>query len=247
MSAALEGRRVLVTGGSSGIGAATARAAAAAGAQVAVLGRDSARVTAVATEIGGVAVTADITDLDAVPAALEETVRGLGGLDSVVHGAGVMVAGSVADTDPARWREMFDVNVVGLLAVTRAAIPHLLAASTGAPARAPSLVLMSSMSGRRIARPESGVYSAGKAAVHMVAETLRLELQPQGVRVSTIAPGFVRTPLADRLPEGELREYYRARLAEVGLDPEAVADAVVHILAQPAGVTVVEYALVPTA
>lgn len=243
MSAALDGRRVLVTGGSSGIGAATARAAATAGARVAVLGRDSERVAAVAAEIGGVAVTADLTDLDAVPAALEEAVQGLGGLDGVVHGAGTMVAGSVADTDPARWREMFDVNVVGLLAVTRAAIPHLLAASV----RAPSLVLMSSMSGRRIARPESGVYSASKAAVHMVAETLRLELQPQGVRVSTIAPGFVRTPLADRLPEGELREYYRARLAEVGLDPEVIADAVVHVLAQPPGVTVVEYALVPTA
>lgn len=240
MSSMLRDRRIVVTGGSSGIGAATARAAAAAGARVAVLGRHTARVEAVATEVGGVGVTADIADLDGVPAAVDRAVQGLGGLDAVVHGAGTLVVGSVADTEPARWREMFDVNVVGLLAVSRAAIPHLLESS------APSMVLVSSMSGRRIARPESGVYAASKAAVHVVAETMRLELQSRGVRVTTLAPGFVATPLADRLPDGEQREYYRTRMAEAGLDPRVVADTVVHVLAQPPGVTVVEYALVAT-
>jgi NADP-dependent 3-hydroxy acid dehydrogenase YdfG len=241
MGTELDGSRVLVTGGSSGIGAATARAAAAAGARVAVLGRDAERVTAVAREVAGLGVQVDLTDLDAVPAAVDSAVRRLGGLDAVVHAAGMMVPGPVADTDPARWRDMFDVNVVGLLAVTRAALPHLRGSA------APSVVLVSSMSGRRVPRAEGGIYAASKAAVHAVGETLRLELQPQGMRVSTVAPGFVRTPIADRFPAGTVGDFYRSRLAEVGLDPEVIADAIVHVLAQPPDVTVVEYAVVPTA
>jgi len=237
----LQNRRVLVTGGSSGIGAATARAVAAAGARVAVLGRDRARTAAVASETDGVPVLADVTDLDGVAAAVDGAADALGGLDALVNAAGTMVAGTVTDTDPQRWRDLFDVNVVGLLAVTRAAVPHLLRAE------GPSVVNVSSMSGRRVARAEGGVYAATKAAVHTVGETLRLELQPRGVRVTTIAPGFVRTPIADGFPEGELGEYYRSRLAEVGLRPAAIADAVVHVLAQPAGVAVVEYAVLPTA
>lgn len=237
----LDGRRVLVTGGSSGIGAATARAIAHAGGHVAVLGRDDERVAAVAAATDGLPVVADVTDLDGLPVAIDEAASGLGGLDAVVHAAGVMVAGTVAGTEPRRWREMFDVNVIGVLAVSRAALPWL------RQARAPSIVTISSMSGRRIARAEGGVYAASKAAVHAVGETLRRELAPHSVRVTTVAPGFVRTPLADGWPAGELRDFYRSRMTEVGLDPGAVADAVVHVLAQPAGVTIVEYAVLPTA
>lgn len=237
----LEGSRVLVTGGSSGIGAAIARAAAAAGARVAVLGRDAGRVRAVAEETDGVPVVADVTELDTVAAAVDVAAETLGGLDALVNAAGRMVAGRVADTDPQQWRAMFDVNVIGLLAVSRAAMAHLVQAP------APSLVNVSSMSGRRIARAEGGVYAASKAAVHMVGEVLRLELQPHAVRVTTVAPGFVHTPIADDWPDGELREFYRSRLAEVGLAPENVAAAVVHVLAQPPEVAVVEYAVLPTA
>lgn len=241
MGTELKGRRILVTGGSSGIGAATARATAAAGARVAVLGRDPERVAAVAADTDGVAVTADITELDGVPGAVDGAAHRLGGLDAVVHAAGMMIVGSVADTDPGHWRDMFAINVIGLLAVTRAALPHLCESA------APSVVLVSSMAGRRVPRPDGGVYAASKAAVHAVGETLRLELQPQGVRVSTVAPGFVRTPIADRFAEGPLRDFYQSRLTEVGLDSGVVADSIVQILALPPEVTVVEYAVVPTA
>ncbi|SHG67888.1 NADP-dependent 3-hydroxy acid dehydrogenase YdfG [Streptoalloteichus hindustanus] len=230
-----------MTGASSGIGEAVARAAALAGARVAVLARRVDRLTALAEEIDGVAVAADVTDHEAVAEAVAAAADRLDGLDALVNSAGITRPGLLADTDPAAWRMLFDVNVVGLLAVTRAALPHLLAAS------APSVVNVSSMSGRRVAGPASGAYAATKFAVHALGEALRMELQPRGLRVTTVAPGFVRTGIADGEPESPFREQLAARLAEEGLPPTEIARAVLHVLALPAEVTVVEYAVMPTA
>jgi NADP-dependent 3-hydroxy acid dehydrogenase YdfG len=122
---ALDGRRVVVTGASSGIGAAIVRAAADAGARVGLLARRADRLTALAGEVGGAAAVADVTDATAVTAAVDELADGLGGIDAVVAAAGTMHLGAMGETDPERWREVFDVNVHGLLATARAALPHL--------------------------------------------------------------------------------------------------------------------------
>jgi clavulanate-9-aldehyde reducatase len=239
MTGALDGRRVLVTGASSGIGAATARAVVAAGARVALTARSADRLADLTTELGSAAtpLTCDITDDAAAAATVDRAADALGGLDAVVNAAGLFTSGPVADTDPAAWRAMFDVNVLGLLAVTRAAVPHLRAGT------APAVVNISSMSGRRVPRPDSGVYAATKFAVHALGEALRMQLRHDGIRVSTIAPGLVDTPISDDWPDDEHARDFRRRLREDGLAPAAVAEAVVHVLATPAGVTVVEYAV----
>ncbi|WP_239028608.1 SDR family oxidoreductase [Pseudonocardia acidicola] len=131
---------------------------------------------------------------------------------------------------------MFAVNVIGLLVVTRAALPHLRRGT------APAVVTISSMSGRRVPTAAGGVYSATKHAVHAIGDGLRLELRDERVRVTTIAPGFVRTAILDDWPDGPLRDRYSERMDSVGLDPDTVADAVVHVLGLPAGVAVAEYA-----
>lgn len=237
----LDGRRVLVTGASSGIGAATARAVAEAGADVVLMARRRERIEAIADEIGGLAVPGDVTDPAAAADAVTRAVEGLGGLDALVNNAGITRPGLIADSDPQDWRAMFEVNVLGLLTVTQAAIPHLRRSEGGA------IVNLSSMSGRRVPSPTGGVYAATKFAVHAISESLRQELQADGVRVTTIAPGFVTTEIFDDLPDDDLTDRYRRLSREKGMRPEDVADAVVHVLSAPPSVTTVEIALVPTA
>ena len=168
---------------------------------------------------------------------MEAAVERFGGLDAVVNAAGVFTAGSVADTDPGAWRTMFDVNVLGLLSVVRASVPHLRAG------RAPSVVNISSMSGRRVPNPDSGVYAATKFAVHALGEALRLQLSGDGIRVCTVAPGMVDTGIADDWPDSEYARKFQERLRSDGLSTDAVANAVVHVLSTPADVNVVEYAV----
>lgn len=236
----LAGRRVLVTGASSGIGEATARAVAAAGARVAVLARRVDRLEALAAEIGAVAVAGDLSDITAAPELMHRTVAGLGGLDALVNSAGLIRPSPIAAADPDDWRAMFDVNVLGLLAITQQAIPHLRRTEGG------SIVNISSMSGRRVPTAAGGTYAATKFAVHAISEALRLELQPQGIRVTTISPGFVDTEIMDGLPAGATRDRFSTLVREVGLAAGDVAAAIVHALAAPSSVTTVEVALMST-
>ncbi|MEX2626767.1 MAG: SDR family oxidoreductase [Ilumatobacteraceae bacterium] len=240
--ARLDGRRVLVTGASSGIGRATAEAIVAEGGRVALLARTPEQLHDVAGPLGDAAVVqpADVTDPGAVAAAVGRVGELLGGLDAVVNAAGVVRLGGIDVSGPDDWKATFDVNVLGLLNVTQAALP-LLRASTSA-----DIVNISSMSGRRRLSIEMTVYSASKFAVHVISDGLREELAPDGIRVSIISPSFVRTPIFDDTPDDELRHKYQEALATKGLDPEAVAAQVVHALAQPDGVDVFEIALLST-
>lgn len=231
----LHGRRILVTGASSGIGAETARAIAAAGGRVALLARRQERIEDLATELGGVAVPADVVDVVAARAAVREAASRLGGLDGLVNAAGAMRAGTIADADPSAWRLMFDVNVLGLLHVTQAAIPHL--RRDGG-----HVVNVSSMSGRRVGSVEMAAYAASKAAVHTVSEGLRRELSPAGVRVTVIAPGVVDTDLfGDR--DDETTSRLREKAQSEGLRVDDVASAIVEVLGAPPHVVHVEVAM----
>jgi NADP-dependent 3-hydroxy acid dehydrogenase YdfG len=232
----LEGRRVVVTGGSSGIGAATARAIAAAGGRVALLARRPAPLEALAEELDGVAIPADVTDADAARDAVERAADELGGLDGVINAAGLARPGTVADGDPESWRTMFEVNVLGLLHVSQAAVPHLRAAGRG------DVVNLSSMSGRRVGSTEMAVYAASKSAVHTISEGLRRELQPDGIRVAVIAPGLVDTPIFEGQEDDKAQELGRAT-AEKGLPVATVADGIVSVLAAPEHLVHVEVAL----
>lgn len=235
--APLNDRRVLVTGASSGIGRAIAVACADAGARVAGIARRAERLEELADAHGVVPVAGDVT-ADGAPSLVASAVDALGGLDVLVNAAGIARMGLIADTDPSDWRAMFDVNVLGLLEVTQAALPAL---KDGGG----SIVNISSMSGRRIPAAEGGVYSATKFAVHAISEALRMELQESGVRVTTMAPGFVSTEIFDDRPDSAVTERYRKMAAGVGMEAEDVAAAVLHALTAPASVGMVEIAMVP--
>lgn len=236
----LEGRRLLVTGASSGIGRSIATAAAEEGASIALLSRSEDALADLASVLPGdhVAVPCDVADLAAAGAAVDRAAEALGGLDGVVNSAGLVRPEHVLDADPEGWRAMFDVNVLGLLAVTQAAVPHL---RDHEPA---DVVMVSSMSGRRRTSTMMSVYAASKHAVHVLGDGLREECKPLGIRVLTLSPGFVATPIFEH-DEHETRHSsdLDGTAHEVGLDPTDVAAQVVHALAQPADVQLLEIAM----
>lgn len=181
-----QARRIaVVTGASSGIGEATARALAGAGFEVVCAARRTDRIEALATEIGGRAVTCDVTDPASV-ASLAETVGGR--LDLLVNNAGgAFGADHVATADPADWQRMYDVNVLGVLRVTQALLPALRAAGS-------ALIVNIGSTAGRVTYPTGGGYTAAKHGLHAVSQTLRLELNGEPIRVTEIAPGMVHTP-----------------------------------------------------
>jgi NADP-dependent 3-hydroxy acid dehydrogenase YdfG len=232
----LTGRRVLVTGASSGIGEATARAVVAAGGRVALVARRAAVVEALADELDGFAAPADVTDLEALTTAVDRAADHLGGLDGVVTSAGLVRPGAVLDADPADWRTMLEVNVLGTLHTVRAAAPHLQAAGRG------DVVTLSSMTGRRLASTEMGVYAATKAGVHALSEGLRRELSEHRVRVTVVAPGLVETPIFTG-QDHPVATRLGAAAPQQGLAAADVADRIVEVLAAPPHVVHVEVAL----
>ncbi|MDE0804500.1 MAG: SDR family oxidoreductase [Acidimicrobiales bacterium] len=235
-------KRILVTGASSGIGTATARAIVASGGSVALMARSADALSELAAELGerAVAVPADVTDADTLDDALAVVENELGGLDGVVNAAGVVRPGGIDRTGPDDWKAMFDVNVLGLLNVTHAALPLLRDNDVS------DVINISSMSGRRRASVAMTIYSATKFAVHVISDGLREELADDQVRVTVISPGYVQTPIFDDVSDDALRTRYQDALEKSGLEPSAVADQVVHALDQPAGVNLIEIALLST-
>jgi len=188
----LEGRRLLVTGGGSGIGAAVAVAFAGEGARVAVLDRRADAATAVAEQVGGVAVVADVGDGEGVRAAVDEVVAALGGLDGLVINAGIGNLARLVDESDATWDLLIKVNLTGAWHTLRACVAHLQAAAVerGVPS---TVVTVSSVSGMRPTFGESP-YSVAKAGLIALTASAALELAPD-VRVNGVAPGFIDTPL----------------------------------------------------
>jgi NAD(P)-dependent dehydrogenase (short-subunit alcohol dehydrogenase family) len=186
----LDGRRAVVTGGASGIGAATCRRFATEGARVAVLDVDAGGAEAVAASVGGVAVVADVADRAALGAAFDQAASGLGGLDTVVNNAGTGNVMALHDYPDDEWDRLLAVNLTGVFNGTRAAVPHLRGAGgTGA------IVNVSSLSGLRPTRGEAP-YSAAKAGVVALTMSAALEYGPE-IRVNCVSPGFIRTPLTE--------------------------------------------------
>ena len=242
----LTGRRVLVTGASSGIGAAVCRSIVGCGGSVAMLARRKARLDELRDELGGraVGVPADVTDLGALQAAVAEAARSLDGLDGAVAVAGRTFAGGMATGSPQAWRELMDLNLVAPLATARYAYDHF--AGHG---RRDIIVVGSA--GAITPMPASGAYSGSKAGLRAACESLRLELAPAGVNVGFVMPGMFDTEgltLEGIVIDGEVPPNGFPLFAEGGApgDPAVVADTIAFMLGLPDGVAINEVVTRPT-
>ena len=187
----LDGKVAIITGGGTGIGAATARLFADEGARVVVTGRRPEPLAAVAEEVGGLAVAGDTGDRAHVEAAVAATVHHFGGIDILVAAAGISPAGSVGDIEDDAWRTTLDTNLTGPLMMSRAVLPAMLERGGG------SIVLVSSTAGLAAA-PSSVAYDVSKAGVIALARAIAVDHGPMGIRANALLPGWVRTPMADR-------------------------------------------------
>jgi NADP-dependent 3-hydroxy acid dehydrogenase YdfG len=233
-------RTAVVTGASSGIGAATARALAGAGFHVFCAARRTERITELAEQIGGTAVTCDVTD-EAQVAALAEVVGDR--LDVLVNNAGGAYGlEPVTDADPDVWRSMYEVNVIGTLLVTKALTPALVASGGG------TLVNIASTAGHA-AYEGGGGYVAAKHAVVAVTQTLRLELNGLPVRVSEISPGMVHTEefSLNRFGGDQAKADAVYDGVEEPLVADDIADAVLWVATRPAHVNIDQMIIRPIA
>jgi NADP-dependent 3-hydroxy acid dehydrogenase YdfG len=244
MTRQLENTVALVTGSSSGIGAATARRLAAEGAAVALVARRRDRLDDLAGAIradGGtaLAVPADVTSQQQAADAVGQAVAGLGRLDIVVNNAGIMLLGPALDAPVDEWDQMIALNVQGMLHLTHEALPHLVRAAADSPRRVADLVTITSTAGR-VARPGSSVYNLTKFGAAAFSEALRQEMLSHRVRVSVVEPGTVDTELATHLRE-DIRQAAQRQTASIEpLRPDDIADAVAYIVTRDRRVAVNE-------
>ncbi len=233
-------RTAVVTGASSGIGAATARALAAEGFHVVCAARRTDRVEALAAEIEGTAVACDVTSADDVRRLAEAVGGELSVLVNNAGGAFGMEEVGGADLDA--WRAMYEVNVLGLVRVTQALLPALVASGDG-------LVVNIGSTAGRIAYEGGGGYTAAKHGVQVVTETLRLELVGQPVRISEVAPGMVQTEefSVNRFGGDEAKAATVYAGVAAPLVAGDVADAVAWIATRPAHVNIDELVIKPRA
>jgi NADP-dependent 3-hydroxy acid dehydrogenase YdfG len=245
MGERLDGTVALVTGASSGIGEATARTLARAGAKVAIAARRRDRLDALGAEIDALVIEADITDREQATAVVGRTVAELGRLDTVVNNAGVMLLNQAADQPLDEWQRMVDINVSGVLYVAHAAIEPLLAAAQDSPRKVSDLVNISSIAGRRANRG-SAVYNLTKHGVGAFSEALRQEFATRHLRVSLVEPGAVTTELVQQMDE-EAQEAARKRFEGVErLTADDIAEAIEYIVTRPWRVAVNEIMIRPT-
>ena len=244
MTKQLENTVALVTGSSSGIGAATARRLAAEGAAVALVARRRDRLDDLAAAIradGGtaLAVTADVTSQQQAADAVGQAVAGLGRMDIVVNNAGIMLLSPALDASVDEWDEMIALNVQGMLYLTHAALPHLVRAAEDSPRRVADLVTITSTAGR-VARPGSSVYSLTKFGAAGFSEALRQEMLSRRVRVSVVEPGTVDTELITHVRE-DIRQAAQSQTASIEpLRPDDIADTVAYIVTRDRRVAVNE-------
>lgn len=231
-SRALAGEVAIVTGATSGIGAAIARRFAAEGASVAVVGRNAERGGAVVDAIakdGGTAAffAADVTSPDPVRQLVQAVLERFGGFSVVVNNAGLSMPGTVVDTSPAQWEEVMRINVGSAYLVSHHAMPHLLARGSG------SLINISSEAGLKGLK-QRAAYCAAKFALVGLTKAMAVDHSPHGVRINCICPGTVETPMISRLleehPDAQaLRdEFLQRRLTPHLGSPEDVAEAALY-------------------
>lgn len=245
MSGRLDGRVALVSGASSGIGEATAEVLAAEGARVAVAARRDDRLHALATRIGkgggeALVVTADFAEEAQAQRAVAETEQHFGRLDILVNNAGVMYLEPVDSADLGRWRHMLELNVLGLVAATQAAL-------TGMRARHGGHIVNVSSTAGRIAAASAAGYAATKFGVVGFSEALRKEVYKDNIRVTVIEPGVVETELRDHIAHAATQHAINAWADSMRqLQSTDVANAIAFCVMQPDHVNINEILMRPT-
>jgi NADP-dependent 3-hydroxy acid dehydrogenase YdfG len=238
MSEQNQGRVAVVTGASSGIGAATARALAADGYRVALLARRADRIAALAKELdnGSIAIEADVTDRAAIVAAAERVQQELGGADVLVNNAGVMLLGPFGSEQRDDYRQMIEVNLLGAITATEVFLEQL---KDGGG----DIINISSVAGRT-ARAGNGVYAATKWGTNGWSESLRQELLPD-VRVTLIEPGVVATELPNHITHSGTKEGVDKLYSQAEVTADDIAEVIAFVLARPRRLAIHEVLLRP--
>jgi NADP-dependent 3-hydroxy acid dehydrogenase YdfG len=246
----LDGTVALITGASSGIGAATAESLASSGATVALVARRTARIEELAAKIradGGraLAITADITSAQEAQGIVSRTVSEFGRVDTLVNNAGTMLLGPAVGAPLPEWERMVQLNLLGLMYCTHAALPFLLTAAADSPRQVADLVNVSSVAGR-FPRSGSSGYNATKFGVTGFSEAVRQEVTKRHVRVSVVEPGAVDTELVGH-NRPEIQEGHARRFADIKkMEATDIADTVAFIVTRPWYMSVNEVVLRPT-
>jgi NADP-dependent 3-hydroxy acid dehydrogenase YdfG len=233
-----QGRVAVVTGASSGIGEATARALAADGYRVALLARRLDRITALAEDLGNgsIAIQADVTDRDSIVAAAERVRQELGGADVLVNNAGIMLLGPFDTTQRDDYRQMIEVNLLGAITATEVFLDQL---KDGGG----DIINISSVAGRT-ARAGNGVYAATKWGLNGWSESLRQELLPD-VRVTLIEPGAVATELPTHITHKATRQGTEQLYSQVTVTAEDIAEVIAFAVNRPKHLAINEILLRP--
>lgn len=242
----LEGMVAIVTGASSGIGAATAVALAQAGARLSLLARREDKLVALSDQIADqklhrpIQFVTDVADQGQVAHAVAETIKQFSRIDILINNAGVMYLGPVDGADPNDWRRMFEINVLGLMYSTHAVLPIMKRQKSG------HIVNISSVSGK-VVSSRSAAYSATKFAVGAFSEGLRQEVTSSKIKVTTIAPGAVATELTDHITHAETQKSVKDWVSTMSaLSSEDIANAILYAVCQPPSVNVNEIVVRPT-
>ena len=234
------GRVAVITGASSGIGEATARALAADGHRVALLARRADRIQALADELGdgAIAIEADVTDRDSVVAAADRVQQELGGADILVNNAGVMLTAPFSSDQREEHRRMVETNLLGAMTATEVFLDQLRDGGG-------DLVNVSSVAGR-VAPAGFAAYAATKWGINGWSEALRVELQPD-IRVTVIEPGAITTELTDHITDPASKHANKTATAEMGIPAQDIADVIAFAVSRPQRVTLNEILVRPTA
>jgi NADP-dependent 3-hydroxy acid dehydrogenase YdfG len=243
--AKLDGKVVVITGASSGIGEATAEALAGEGATIVVAARREERLSDLVEKLNGdggkaLAVECDVTDEEQAHALIQRAKDEFGRVDILINNAGVMQLSKIEKGLSDEWRRMVEVNVLGLLYATDAAIEVMKEQGSG------HLVNISSLASRGT-RPGVGVYSGTKMAVNGISESLRQELLEDNIRVTMVEPGAVETELPDHITDEEASEGLSSLLEQLEpLQAKDIANAIVYVVTQPERVSINEILIRPS-
>jgi NADP-dependent 3-hydroxy acid dehydrogenase YdfG len=244
MSHNIEGKVVVITGASSGLGEATARLLSAQGASVVLGARRIDRLRVLADELSGrggkaLAVPTDVIQCDEVKRLVDAAVQTYGRIDVMINNAGLMPQALLERLKIDEWNRMIDVNIKGVLYGIAAALPHMKQQKVG------HFINVSSVAGHRVG-PGFAVYAATKYAVRALSEGLRQEVKPYNIRTTVISPGAVATELPNTVTDPQAAERIRKFYAEVAIPAESFARAVAFAMSQPEEVDVNEILFRPT-
>jgi NADP-dependent 3-hydroxy acid dehydrogenase YdfG len=244
MSTPIEGKVVVITGASSGLGEATARLLAQEGATVVLGARRRERIQSLADELTGnggkaLAIQTDVTDVDQVQRLVDTAVQTYGRIDVMINNAGLMPQSPLERRKIDDWNQMIDVNIKGVLYGIAAALRYMQQQKSG------HVINVSSVAGHKI-RPGGAVYAATKHAVRVISEALRMEVKPYNIRTTVISPGAVATELPNSITESDIATNTHSFYKEIAIPADSFARMVAFAISQPEDVDVNEILFRPT-